>query len=353
VLFHVQDTGIGLSEEQQARLFQPFVQADASTSRKFGGTGLGLTISRRFAVMLGGDLSLESAPGQGSTFTIRLPLAQAASELRPEQPAPLDQQVAGLADARLALVIDDDESARDLIGRALVADGFRVVTAASGAEGIRLARVHHPDVITLDVMMPGTDGWAVLHALKDDEQTAEIPVVIVSIMENLQLGGALGAADYLVKPLDRDRLVDTVRRLVPNSASDVVLIVEDDPPTRDLLRRGLEREGWHVVEAADGRAAIDSLSHIKPALVVLDLLLPEVDGFDVAGHIRRDHPETPIVVLTSADVSADQRRQLGAPATPILQKGSTSQLAVIDEVRRLLHNGASDSPTPPPALLSA
>jgi signal transduction histidine kinase/CheY-like chemotaxis protein len=346
VLFHVRDTGIGLTEQQQARLFQPFTQADTSTSRKFGGTGLGLTISRRFAHLLGGDITLVSRAGQGSTFTIRLPLEQAPTsapatdpQAEPERRAP-----AAEPDARTVLVIDDDPHARDLLARALGAEGFRVLTAAGAAEGLRLARAHRPDIVTLDVLMPGTDGWTVLHALKEDPETAAIPVVMVSMVEDEHLGSALGAADYLTKPFDRERLVAAVRRLVPSGeGSGLILVIDDDARTRELLRRGLEGEGWEVAEAADGREALDLLDRLRPALVVLDLVLPAVDGFGVAERLRTAHPGVPIVVLTAYDVSSEDRHRLGAPATRILQKGISSQLTVLAEVRRLLDEA---SPTP-------
>ena len=351
LLFRVRDTGIGMTEEQQARLFQPFVQADASTSRKFGGTGLGLTISRRFAQMLGGDITLESEYGVGTTFTVRLPLgedaAAAPEKEAPEEDAPEAGAPAG--EARTVLVIDDDAGARDLIGRALGAEGLRVLTAAGGSEGLRLAAEHRPDVITLDVLMPGTDGWAVLHALKDDPATAEIPVVIVSMLDDEHLGGALGAADYLTKPLDRERLLQTIRRHVPEDGADLILVVEDDDQTRELLRRGLEREGYRVAEAADGHVALDLLDRLCPALVVLDLLLPGADGFALAERIQRDCPATPIVVLTAKDVSAEERRRLGAPETRIFQKGAAPQLTVLAEVHRLLDGGAVSTVRPPGA----
>ena len=352
LLFRVRDTGIGMTAEQQARLFQPFVQADASTSRKFGGTGLGLTISRRFAQMLGGDITLESEHGVGTTFTVRLPLgedAEAPEEQTPEDDAPEEdapEAAAPAGEARTVLVIDDDAGARDLIGRALGAEGLRVLTAAGGSEGLRLAAEHRPDVITLDVLMPGTDGWAVLHALKDDPATAEIPVVIVSMLDDDHLGGALGAADYLTKPLDRERLLQTIRRHVPEDGADLILVVEDDDQTRELLRRGLEREGYRVAEAADGRVALDLLDRLCPALVVLDLLLPGADGFALAERIQRDCPATPVVVLTAKDVSAEERRRLGAPETRIFQKGTAPQLTVLAEVHRLL-DGAAVSPARP------
>ena len=234
-MFGVSDTGIGMTPEQLARLFEAFTQADASTTRRFGGTGLGLAISRRLCRMMGGDVTVESEPGQGTTFTIRLPahVAEAVEETAAPA-APAERVPPGVG---TVLVIDDDPAVRDLMQRFLTREGFRVVTAPGGEEGLRLARELRPDAITLDVMMPGMDGWAVLSALKADPDVADIPVVMLTIVDDRNLGYALGAADYLTKPIDRERLVTVLkqhRRDVP------VLVVDDDAALRQLLRRMLE-----------------------------------------------------------------------------------------------------------------
>src|SRR5439155_18393380 len=234
--------------EQQSRLFQPFSQADASTTRKYGGTGLGLAITRRFCQMMGGDITVESEHGMGSTFTIRLPARVA---LEPVAPAPesVEPPLPAAAGARNVLVIDDDVGVRELMVRYLGRDGFRVRTAASGEEGLRLARALRPDAITLDVMMPGMDGWAVLTALKGDPELADIPVIMLTIVDDKQLGFALGASEYITKPVDRERLAAVLRRFCGDRAVCSVLVVEDDPDTRVMLRRHLERVGWAVSEA--------------------------------------------------------------------------------------------------------
>ena len=259
MVFEVTDTGIGMTEEQMGRLFQEFSQAEASTARKYGGTGLGLALSRRLCQMMGGDITLESEAGRGSTFTIRLPAEVSAAAAQPEA---MEATAAASATSRTAaatisagtvLVVDDEAATRELMERFLAREGFRVVTAAGGEEGLRLARQVKPDVITLDVMMPGMDGWAMLGALKHDPDVASIPVVMLTFVDDKTLGYALGAAAYLTKPIDRDRLVAA---LTPYRRGLSVLVVEDDEDLRGLLRRILEREGYAVTEAENGRAAL-------------------------------------------------------------------------------------------------
>ena len=198
--FSVSDTGIGMAPDQMEKLFQPFVQGDASTSRKFGGTGLGMTITHRFCQMMGGEISAASEPGSGTTFTIRLP---AQVQVQPPAAAPLSEppEPMGPEGSSTVLVIEDDPATRDLLKRFLSKDGFRVQTVAEGEEGLRLARELQPDVITLDVMMSGLDGWAVLTELKADPALADIPVVMLTFVDNKNLGYALGASDYLTKPI--------------------------------------------------------------------------------------------------------------------------------------------------------
>ena len=208
----VTDTGIGITPEQMGKLFQDFVQADASTTRKYGGTGLGLAISRRFCQMMGGDITVASEPGRGSTFTIRLPAevgaVQPASAVRDAVAA---RPGAATSGAAMVLVVDDDQTVREVIERHLTREGFAVVTASGGQEALRLARELHPAAITLDVMMPDLDGWTVLAAIKGDPELKDIPVILLSIVDEKNRGFALGATDYMVKPVDRARLSGVLR----------------------------------------------------------------------------------------------------------------------------------------------
>jgi GAF domain-containing protein/CheY-like chemotaxis protein len=332
IVFAVSDTGIGMTPEQTARLFEEFGQADATTTRRYGGTGLGLALSRRLCRMMGGDISVASEPGRGSTFTIRLP-AEVREPAR-ETPAPTAREAVA-AGASTVLVIDDDAAVRDLMARFLGKEGFRVVTAAGGEEGVRHARELQPDVITLDVLMPGMDGWSVLAALKADPGLADIPVVMLTMLDDRNLGYALGAADYLTKPIDRERLVAVLgryRRDLP------VLVVDDDADFRDLARRMLEREGYAVIEADNGRAALDRLRDATPGVILLDLMMPEMDGFDFVAAVRANAAwrSLPIVVITAKDLSPEDHERLNGYVARVLQKGALSRETLLGEVRDLV-----------------
>jgi signal transduction histidine kinase/DNA-binding response OmpR family regulator len=344
VIFSVADTGIGMTPEQLSRLFEPFVQADSSTTRKFGGTGLGLTITRRFARMLGGDVEVESAFGEGTTFTLRLAVdASAAASPVAGDPDPLLAHLpsgdGADPNAQTILVVDDDATSRDLLCRMLRSEGYKVFTAPSGEAGLQAARELQPDVITLDLLMPGMDGWTVLAALKADRSTAHIPVVIATILDDEGLGFTLGAADYIPKPLNRECVARIVKRHLPESGGgNVVLLVEDDPAARDLLARALTREKLHVVEASNGRDALELLDDVRPDLVLLDLMMPGMDGFEFAEHLRarNDQPPIPIIVVTARDLTAEDRARLNGHVHHILQKGRSAQEDVVAEVHRLL-----------------
>jgi signal transduction histidine kinase/DNA-binding response OmpR family regulator len=337
IVFAVRDTGIGMTSEQMARLFQEFAQADASTTRRFGGTGLGLALSRRLCRMMGGDITVASEPGHGSTFTIRLP-AEVRESTR-DAPASGARE-SGLAGSSTVLVIDDDGAVRDLMARFLGKEGFRVATAPGGEEGLRLARETRPDVITLDVLMPGMDGWSVLAALKADAALADIPVVMLTMLDDRNLGYALGAADYLTKPIDRERLVAVLghyRRDLP------VLVVDDDADFRELARRILEREGYAVIEAVNGRAALDRLRDTTPSVILLDLMMPEMDGFDFVAAARENAAwrALPIVVITAKDLTPEDHERLNGYVSRVLQKGGLTRDTLLGEVRDLVATSAT------------
>jgi len=341
-VFDVQDTGIGMTQEQVAGLFEAFSQADASTTRKYGGTGLGLAITRRFCRMMGGDVSVQSVPGAGSTFTMRLPASvRPLSEVATEQTLGLASGIGAAAPVQsdTVLVIDDDPAARDLMSRFLSREGFHPETAASGEEGLRLARQIHPVAITLDVMMPGIDGWTVLQRLKADPETQDIPVIMLTMVDDKNIGFALGAADYMTKPIDRARLSAILaRHRCADETGCRVLLVEDDEPTRDMMSEMLGREGWNVIEAANGRAALECLTGPCPDLILLDLMMPEMDGFEFARRLR-DRPEwrdIPVVVLTAKDLTSEDRQRLNGDVEKILQKGAWDHAALLQEMRRLV-----------------
>ena len=337
--FTVGDSGIGMTPAQLDRIFEAFSQADASTTREYGGTGLGLAITRQFCQMLGGAITAASEPGRGSTFEVRLPAEAPSSQAEPASETSIDGPVAGVADiATKILVVDDDAAARDLISRYLTREGLTVVTATNGQDALRLAREHRPDVITLDIVMPGMDGWQVLRELKTDASLAEIPVILVTMLDDQNLGYALGASEYMTKPVDWERLGAVVRRFAHDAVEDVILVVDDDPMARDMMRRGVEEAGFTVVEAENGLDALQQVAARKPRLILLDLLMPDMDGFEFVAQLRLEPGcrAIPIVVVTAKDLTADDRARLNGGVARILQKGSADRTDLMDEIRRLI-----------------
>jgi PAS domain S-box-containing protein len=331
--FTVADTGIGMTPEQLGRLFQAFAQAEAATASKYGGTGLGLAISKMFCEMMGGTISVASVPGAGTTFTVRLPreVRVDRAEEVPVRPAAPEGR------AGTVLVIDDEPSARQLLGRMLQKEGFRVIEAATGDAGIALARAERPDIITLDVLMPGLDGWGVLAALKRDPALAAIPVVMATITDDRQLGFSLGAVDYLSKPIDRAELraiLTRHRRGGDDPAAPSVLVIEDDVPTRTLLRHALEKEGWRVREAGDGRAGLEQVGAEAPALILLDLMMPEMDGFQFLDGLRaQPAPRPPVVVITAKELTEPDRQRLNGGVRTVVRKRPQDLDGLVAEVR--------------------
>jgi signal transduction histidine kinase/CheY-like chemotaxis protein len=343
ITFAVSDTGIGMTADQMAKLFEEFTQADASTTRKYGGTGLGLAISRRFCRMMGGDITVESTPGQGSIFTIRLPAEVKAAEdgdarrtSRPVSDTPRPAPPVGVS--RRVLVIDDDPTVRELMERFLVREGFPVVTAANGVEGLRRAREVRPAAITLDVLMPDLDGWTVLAALKGDPELADIPVIFVTILDEQTKGYSLGATDYLVKPVDRERLAQVLKRICGDRPSRRILLVEDDETTRTVIQHALERDGWSITQAENGRVALARMAENRPDAILLDLMMPEMDGFEFLAELRRQATwrDIPVLVLTAMDLTDEDRRRLNGEVERVIQKGAYGRDELLHEVGRLL-----------------
>ena len=335
--FGVNDTGIGISPEQMKKLFQAFSQADASTSKKYGGTGLGLIISRRFCQMMGGDITVESTPGQGSTFTIRLPIDGVA----PKTKVTLEGEESRVAASTppkgvpTVLVIDDDPAARELMQRFLAQEqGLHMAGAASGEEGLRLAKELRPAVILLDVLMPGMDGWAVLTALKADPELAPIPVIMATILDDRNMGFSLGATDFLTKPIDREYLAQLLQKYRCAHPPCPVLVVEDQADLRALMRRMLEQEGWVVAEAENGRVALDRVAENRPELIVLDLMMPEMDGFSFLEVLRQHEGwrAIPIVVVTAKDLTAEDHRRLNGYVQYIVHKGAYGREELLAEL---------------------
>lgn len=334
----VSDTGIGMTEEQIGRLFREFSQADASTTRKYGGTGLGLAISRRLCKHMGGDISVKSAPGEGSVFTINLPINPkpvGTTTVNPIRPA---ESVITDTGSNTVLVVDDDPTVCEMMQRYLTREGFHVVTAADGDEGLRIARQIVPSVITLDVVMPEKDGWDVLKALKSERELAGIPVVMMTVVDKRNKGYALGASDYLVKPVDREQLISVLEKYRSADSSNSILVVEDDPDMRRRLLSALSAEDWNVDEAENGRVALDRLMSMQPNLILLDLMMPEMDGFEFLTELRKNnlHDKIPVVVVTGADLTEEEHRHLNGGVEKILSKSAYSREQLFEEVRELV-----------------
>jgi signal transduction histidine kinase/CheY-like chemotaxis protein len=327
VRFSISDTGIGMTEEQLGRLFQAFSQAEATTARKYGGTGLGLVISRNFCQLLGGDVTVTSKFGEGSTFTITLPDCPAPS--LQTKPTAVPYSAADGGDAPTVLVVDDDPVARDLLTANLKGAGYRLVHAASGEEALNLARTMRPDAITLDVMMPKPDGWEVLNALKADADLRDIPVVMVTMLSDRGIGLSLGAVDVLTKPVDRVHLTALIHSLVRRDGP--VLIVEDDPGAREMIRQTIAKLSLSAAEASDGRQALTWLgAHAPPAMILLDLMMPEMDGFEVLDALATHEQwrEIPVIVITAKQLTAAERERLLRQARKVIEKGSASRLDI-------------------------
>jgi CheY-like chemotaxis protein/two-component sensor histidine kinase len=347
--FHVSDTGIGMNEEQLGRLFQAFTQADSSTTRHYGGTGLGLTITRHFANMLGGAIQVTSKPGKGSNFIMVLP-DHPIPVSAPTAPALPIEATGDNGSALTVLVVDDDPAVHELLTATLAKEHYRLLHARDGAEALAILRKTPPDIVTLDVMMPKVDGWSVLGLMKSDPALDHIPVIMITIVDDRNLGYSLGASEFMTKPIDRARLLSLVRRFAGHEPQARVLIVDDDPAVREIVRTTLESSGLKTFQAANGRAALDWLEHHpSPSLILLDLMMPEMDGFEFLEQIRnRDKlVDVPIVVLTAKELTEEERALLAERTLLVLSKGAQpitslgSTLSAIAK-QRVMHTPAAE-----------
>jgi PAS domain S-box-containing protein len=337
VQLQVRDTGIGIPPEKLAHILEPFTQVPNNEVTRAAGTGLGLALTKNFCELLGGKLTVESEVDKGSTFTITLPRMvkeTTDTEHHGSTPAANDQ-----ADRnQLVLVVDDDASARDLIQRYLTREGFQTRTAATGPEALRLAQELRPSVITLDVLMPGMDGLAVLQALKADPDLAATPVVMVSTMSDRSLGAALGAADYLTKPIAKEKLLAVMAKYWQATPPSRVLIVDDDESSKLLVKTIFERGGWRATTASDGAEALAAVQREEPTLILLDLMMPIMDGFEFTTALRRNprYTKIPIIVLTAKDVTAEDRARLDGSVKKVFSKGSITAQDLMKELRQVV-----------------
>lgn len=357
--FDVIDSGIGMNQEQLQRLFTSFTQADASTTRKYGGTGLGLAISKRFAEMMCGEIIVTSNEGEGSQFSVIIPAdVQQAQELRQQAEETVDEEpLANVAISetnveedllkltedlkayRKILIVDDDEPTREILRRYLAKEDMAVYTAASGVEALQIAREIMPDVITLDVMMPGMDGWTVLREIKSDKELCHIPVIMVTMVDDKPTAYANGVTDYLIKPVPRPQLVSMVQKVIHSQNNKPVLIVDDDPEIREVMRLVLEEEGLRVLEAINGEDALEIVTQNEPAMVILDLNMPVLDGFEFLSVFRKDmrYRDIPVIVLTAKEMPAKQLKNLAEKSVDIVGKDNFSAETLISDVKKHIH----------------
>ena len=349
LIFEIQDTGIGMSAAQLQTLFRPFTQADMSHTRRYGGSGLGLAISRQFARLMGGDITVNSTEGEGSTFVVRLPavvdetVKHAVPEAETAEPAEIVEGTAvHLATGKLVLIIDDDPLTRNLLTRYFTAEGFNVEVAATGEQGLRKARDLHPDLISLDILLPDISGWDVLQTLKAEPALTHVPVMLISITDDKQRGYALGAEDYFIKPITRSQLHYHLQRLSQKQSQLAkphhILLIEDDPATRDIIQRTLVKAGCEVVEAENGRIGLQRLAEKQPDLIVLDLMMPEMDGFQFLDKLYTTETwqHIPIIVVTARDLEPDEEDYLTRHTRRVIRKGAFNRESLMREISTLV-----------------
>jgi PAS domain S-box-containing protein len=336
----VVDTGIGIPEDKLELIFEEFRQVDSSTARAYGGTGLGLSISRRLARLLGGDLSVRSTVGVGSTFTLTMPLGSIRVQPGQRTISPHHREDAAEPSNgdRVVLAIDDDPDVIYLLRENLAEAGYRVVGALSGREGLQKARELRPLAITLDILMPKKDGWQVLHELKADTATRDVPIIVLSVVDNKVLGYRLGAFDYLLKPFDRETILAALSHVPPPQGH--LLVVDDDPKVVDLVGQLLEGEPYEILSAVDGQAAVEAIAHRRPDVILLDLLMPRMDGFTLIEQLRQDPQlqRIPVIVLTAKTLTAAEQMLLDQSVRTVIQKRGLDRDTLIQELRSLLQD---------------
>ncbi len=347
ICMEVKDNGIGMTEAQLEKLFTAFTQADASTTRKYGGTGLGLTIIENLAQIMGGEVQVKSEYGKGTKVSVFI------KEGTIDEIGELDSKTIGQSikikskesskrEKRLVLVIDDDPTVRDLMVRNLEKNGFDVFQATDGEQGIKMAKELKPDVITLDILMPHIDGWSVLSSLKADPTTSQIPVIMASILDEKKKGFSLGAADYLSKPIERERLLNSIKKHIGDGVANKIMVIEDNDDLRFAIKESLISEEFEVLEASNGQQALEMLReqpHLELDLILLDLIMPIMNGFEFLEIFKSEFKDiAPIVVLTGANLDKKAKEYLKSETIRILNKSSMPDTKIAEDLVRAIQN---------------
>lgn len=353
IKFMITDTGIGMSLDQKDKLFNIFTQADVSTTRKYGGTGLGLAISKRFCEMMGGSIEVDSIEGEGSVFTVHLPVEcndkasndylnidlPDAEEIRKQIN---DDQLPVGAERRkrvtTILVIDDDSTVHELVKRNMTAEGFNIVSASNGKEGLELVRKIKPDVITLDVMMSEMDGWNVLMELKGEPELADIPVIMMTMIDKKDVGYAMGVSEYLVKPVSKDRLLSVVKKCVRKDSKGSVLIVEPDAKERSNLSKMMEENGFSVIEAKNGNEALTILKDRDISTLMIGITLNDMDSFEFVNTINKTNAfsNLPVIVIAPRDLPYAVKQELQNSVALVMHKTDNKE-EFIRGIRRYIN----------------
>ena len=336
----VTDTGMGMTQDQIDHIFGEYLQADPSVQKKFGGTGLGLAITQKFCELMGGEIDVTSQVGQGTSFVIQLPVEVDQLEVEPLQQAALQNGHAEPAeDKDTVLIIDDDKDMLEMVYRHLTQAGFKVVTCQDGQQGLDLAQKIRPSAILLDVLMPKMDGWTVLGKLKDDPLVKDVPVIMLTMHDNENIGYALGASDYLIKPVTQEQLVRSLNKHKARyKQGGSVLVIEDDPDTREMLVRVLEKRGFQTTAVENGRLGLKQLDDATPDLILLDLMMPEVDGFEFVFELSRKAAwrAIPVIVVTAKTMTEIDLMRLNGRVEKILQKGGFGFEELAQEIQSIV-----------------
>ena len=343
--FCVADNGIGMTEEQQQKLFRPFTQADSSTTRRYGGTGLGLVITKQFAQMMGGSIWVESEFGIGSTFMLSLPVQAQIATLPDKKSSVTQSGISALLEGNgIVLVIDDDASVRDRLKNDLSKLGYAVAVAANRDEALKLAYKLRPDAIILDVQMSDMEGWQILSTLKNDSLLAHIPVIMITMEEDKQKGSAMGATECIDKAEVRNQLAAILEKYhIGDESPSLVMVVDDDEMYRESISHLLEFKGWHVFQAENGQVALEHLEHKKPALILLDLVMPVMDGFGFLARLQENDKwrSTPVVVLTAKNLSAQEHAHLNKHVETVFKKDACNQEDLILHLHKLITDASA------------